>query len=52
VPSSGAEDVEQPVGQIFWCVSFEEGDADDNDGEHEEPGGEKNNEQSGTQDID
>ncbi|KIK99178.1 hypothetical protein PAXRUDRAFT_30667 [Paxillus rubicundulus Ve08.2h10] len=27
--SPGREDVEQPIGKIFWCVSFEEGDNDE-----------------------
>ncbi|KAF8842431.1 DUF1769-domain-containing protein [Paxillus ammoniavirescens] len=27
--SPGREDVEQPIGKVFWCVSFEEGDDDE-----------------------
>ncbi|KAF9225983.1 DUF1769-domain-containing protein [Gyrodon lividus] len=40
-PSPGGEDVEQPVGKVFWCVSFEEGD-NGGDGEPGKPASEGN----------
>ncbi|KAF9239827.1 hypothetical protein BU15DRAFT_87839 [Melanogaster broomeanus] len=51
-PSPGAEDIEQPVGQIFWCVSFEEDDTDDDDGGPRGPADKRNNGHIGARDID